>query len=416
MGTIHLATTVLIFKKATSTEYFPTEVALKTVPVSDTVIDNNYREFVVGQCVNKFKIHSPNWIYTFCTWSYLDNDETKEKLKLVRYGMPFKWDFIKDLINKENITYSLDTNIMSHDKIEKGCLNKNLSSIVIEYLPNAISLKKYLSSDAFNIVDFVAIMFQVYAALVSVKDEFTHYDLHPENILLITLRNDTLFTYVKGDLFTNTDIVFKSKYIPVIIDYGRSYVNCVDSGSNAISAKQMTKIACSTRCNTLPNNVHDASCDLTNAGYFGTIQDKHAVHKMHDTYIDINHLNNSHDLRLIDMCFNTFKSFAPAKKTSIFKGRYSSLITQWTNLSKKARQVPEIIGAISNTTNGFNLTATSSVNNISDCLLWLTTIIKSNPEDFQMRIIEKCYGFINVHSLSDTVEPWIFIHNDAYIP
>lgn len=56
--------------------------------------------------------------------------------------------------------------------------------------------------------------------LATLANTFTHYDLHPSNVLLC---EPVLGKYYKYILNDRTVVEFKSKYIVKIIDYGRSF-------------------------------------------------------------------------------------------------------------------------------------------------------------------------------------------------
>ena len=68
----------------------------------------------------------------------------------------------------------------------------------------------------------MGVLFQVYAFLRIYQNVFTHYDLHIENVLLISIPNHTLyFSYT--DTNSKQKIAFISKYLVKIIDYGSYY-------------------------------------------------------------------------------------------------------------------------------------------------------------------------------------------------
>ena len=392
-----------------------TTIALKTSLNKDS--DNNYREFAVGQCINKFKIYSPNWAYTYSYWSYKDNRESKGKIRnIITTNLPnFKWSYLEPQVDTTSVTRSLDADIMTHAKIENGCLKNHLSSIVIEYVPNSTRLSDFIASADFNAIDFLTILYQVYAALVSVSVSFTHYDLHAENILLSKLPDYIELTYTKGNLLNNTDFKFKTKYIPVIIDYGRAYVNCMDDKLNFISSAHITDSACNTMCNTLPHNDLNASCNINEYGYFDVQRNSDGTYNPVRYHISINKINNTHDLRLVNFCFSILSITNPGFS---FAPPYANLIMEWRNLNRNVvwDNPVSFFGAEHNGISGFNFSPTSAVNNIRDCLLWLTKKINSNKPLFELAAGEKYYGKINIHSLNDVPTPWEFIPNLAYVP
>jgi hypothetical protein len=73
------------------------------------------------------------------------------------------------------------------------------------------------------------IFFQIYATLDSLKEIYTHYDLHPWNILIKFFKNPLKITYKMSD---GSSVVLVTNYFPIIIDYGRSYINCLKLDKN----------------------------------------------------------------------------------------------------------------------------------------------------------------------------------------
>ena len=67
--------------------------------------------------------------------------------------------------------------------------------------------------------DLHKMLFMIYQALSSLAKRFTHYDLHPGNVMIMEL--DSPVEYIYHD----EGVSFTSKYLPKIIDYGRCYFN-----------------------------------------------------------------------------------------------------------------------------------------------------------------------------------------------
>ena len=63
---------------------------------------------------------------------------------------------------------------------------------------------------------------------------FTHYDLHRDNVILLKVPNNNYIT-IKYYTDHNNYIEIKTKYIPVIIDYGRCYCYSYKYNSNQYS-------------------------------------------------------------------------------------------------------------------------------------------------------------------------------------
>ena len=96
--------------------------------------------------------------------------------------------------------------------------------IVNEYIQSSITLFEYIKSESFRFNDYLYIILQLCLSLQisQVKCNFVHYDLTPWNILLQFLDEEETIDY-KIDI--NKVIKIKTKIIPIIIDYGKSYVS-----------------------------------------------------------------------------------------------------------------------------------------------------------------------------------------------
>lgn len=98
------------------------------------------------------------------------------------------------------------------------------TSVIVEYIEGD-TFFEWIKSDSFNDRDFIFILLQIAFALEVAQNKcgFVHYDLTPWNIMIQTLDKETFFDYVidDGSVYRIT-----TKYIPVIIDYGKSHVIC----------------------------------------------------------------------------------------------------------------------------------------------------------------------------------------------
>lgn len=105
-----------------------------------------------------------------------------------------------------------------------GVYKKNQNYNVISERVFGITLLEYINSQEFNMGEFLFIIIQICLALqiAQYKYNFVHYDLTPWNIILSRLEEEQEFDYIFKN---NLNIKIKTKLIPVIIDYGKSYVS-----------------------------------------------------------------------------------------------------------------------------------------------------------------------------------------------
>jgi hypothetical protein len=256
--------------------------------------DNNYYEYYAGNCINLLKQYVPNFVYTF-KHSILSKNLKKEMLK--------KYDSKLNFENKEMFTSEqLFTNIKNisdltnNTNIESGCENNNRSGVLIDSVYNALSF-----NDLFDDVEFMTrldynmfcILIQIYGALSIVKNNFTHYDLHTGNILFSKLDKPIKIIYNDDK---HKQYIIYTKFIPVIIDYGRAYVNCKNISEN-IDSDNFINRACFSSC-----NESNPDCYLYPIGMpIYKDENKGGVYDDNSNFAYINpRVNNkSHDLRFI---------------------------------------------------------------------------------------------------------------------
>jgi hypothetical protein len=83
--------------------------------------------------------------------------------------------------------------------------------------------------------------------LMCLQNEFTHYDLHSDNILIY---EPVIGKYIQYHYFVDgNEISFKSKYIVKIIDYGRCYFHDTDTNNSMnIHEKICNEKQCDPEC------------------------------------------------------------------------------------------------------------------------------------------------------------------------
>jgi hypothetical protein len=176
--------------------------------------------------------------------------------------------------------------------IRLSCMNPSKIMLLIENVSNPISLfYKLTHSYDFEINDFLeneifSVLFQVYYTLNVLKDSFTHYDLHSDNILLYEPIKDSYIEYHYH--YQDQIITFKSIYIVKIIDYGRCFIRNDVMDSNIIYDRLCNIIECNNgeRCG-------------SNSGYTLFSRTNTLAELKRHYYINKLNNNQSHDLRLL---------------------------------------------------------------------------------------------------------------------
>jgi hypothetical protein len=171
-----------------------------------------------------------------------------------------------------------------------ACRESSKLAILIQYFNNIISLDRCSREPRFIQEELMNALFQLYVPLAQLKDNFTHYDLHLNNVYMYVPVVGKYIEY-HYSISSTRAISFKSSYMLKIIDYGRSYFKDDQTGQNA---KEIYT-------NELCNNVKTADCNTSATGTcgenvgFGWLK-KTPRNLKKDFYISAQKKNISHDL------------------------------------------------------------------------------------------------------------------------
>jgi len=255
--------------------------------------DNLVYEYLVGtKYINRIMNRFPCFLQTYGFYYY--KDETHwEKMRDSSYI--FNKLTISDLILQNSVDYP------------KSCVNSKHASILIQHIKSAKTIGDIIlgyNCNKFIINDLLFVLFIIYQALSSISKTFTHYDLHTHNVLLYEPCKGKYIQYHYFDN-TNTELLFRSPYIPKIIDYGRSFFDNGNLNSRTIYNKV---------CNT-------SQCD-PNCGYkYGYSW----LSPNNNSTIVSSIKNESHDLRLLKILYDKLKNKVfgivnkPTAHTSLYK-------------------------------------------------------------------------------------------------
>lgn len=202
--------------------------------------DNLYWEWQAGLALNHLAQTSPIFLTTYGLYK-MDNQDRL----LDQYNQHL------DNFHTFFSQYPLST---GEDPIVVSCLFPKEITLMTQYVDTYKDMDDFLHSTAHpsisilhlesRIIEIVAILHMLYASLALYKEMFTHYDLHPGNVLLSSIPANKYVTIeyrYKGNVYkTNT------RLIPVIIDYGRAFYNIKTFN---------------------PKNLIDQACDKKNKDY-----------------------------------------------------------------------------------------------------------------------------------------------------
>jgi hypothetical protein len=179
--------------------------------------DNLMYEYEVGQCINKQNKIFACFVETYGLFLHADEGS---------------WMYLKksDINHPEDIIQSI--RLLDAIDYKVGCARSKHVAILIQHIKHALAFNTFIQNSLFETDyfekrtainwDMPCILYQIYFALSSLKDTFTHYDLHPGNIQLYEPVKGSYITY---NYYSQSGEVvrFNSKYIAKIIDFGRSF-------------------------------------------------------------------------------------------------------------------------------------------------------------------------------------------------
>lgn len=243
--------------------------------------DNLYYEYLVGTLfINKMNNIFPCFTETYHLFEHR-TEKSKERLQknelsVSKYSKWIKLNDCDTTVIKENFKC-----------VDESCKNGVNFAILVQYINNPISIASFMkehgTDDLFE-DQMICILYQIYACLSYLKDHFTHYDLHTDNVLLYKLPDGKYVNMNYIDESSGNTVSIKTNYIAKIIDYGRCYFG--NLGNNGLPSSK-------TIGDMVFNSKICSKLGATNVGYKLL---KEATKR--NFYISSLFRNKSHDLRL----------------------------------------------------------------------------------------------------------------------
>ena len=271
----------------------------------DKDADNLFYEALVGLYVNKKNYVFPCFLETYGLYQWPDINFHKKAIQFSEGKVTNTVLELDKLVPKK-----LSYNAFFNDPVfaNSTCTNSLFGSVLIQHIHKADTLEyyyiKYRKDKTFFTLILPQILYQTYAPLAMLSDEFTHYDLHANNVILYKIGSESKnangpqqyitmnYHYPNGDVVT-----FNTHFIAKIIDYGRSYFKenetynssnyyqtLTESIKNAPPEKEKGEYLKKKKKGECANESYSLLMDETTPGSFH--------------YISANKRNKSHDLRL----------------------------------------------------------------------------------------------------------------------
>ena len=213
---------------------YKTYTVLKCPDTKNSNSDNLYYEAFVGTFVNKWNKRFPCFLETY---KVFEIDPSLLEMFVKRTPFDLTIDSYNSFITGLNKFGDVDIDnrktFLNAKNIDLSCEKHAEVCILIQHLKDSITFKTFLvnemKKDMETFVRFVQVelqyfFYQIYSCLDILREEFTHYDLHLNNVLVFDLTNNEN-EYVKMIYHYNdsTKITFFTRYLMKLIDYGRCY-------------------------------------------------------------------------------------------------------------------------------------------------------------------------------------------------
>jgi hypothetical protein len=296
--------------------------------------DNLVYEYYIGKYfINDISLKFPCFLETYELCEYNSNRQLYNELKNNTDLTSGKTIDLTD-IHFKDMSSPFDENIKA------SCEDPTKFSLLIQYVPNAIDVQQFVNkhktTEIGNLFIF-QILLQVFIPLSKLNKmyNFSHQDLHHQNVLIYTLPNDQYIT-IKYE-FDDKIIEIKTCFIAKIIDYGRCHFNDYTSGGNTYGSNLFfNELIQKNEC--CPGaNINEKTCrtTLNNAGYM-FFKDDAPTPK--NEYISIRSGNKSRDL---DLPLRILSNLNNELTTPTFKNEFTEM---FTNIIKNIKIIKDKYG------------------------------------------------------------------------
>ena len=350
-----------------------------------TKSDNLAYEYLVGLFLNKKCKQYPCFLETYGLFYY----KTPEQWKHAMETQTITTNVLKDSLERQ--TNELDYKRMCNSEKYGAILIQHLSGV--KTIGDMIMKADRSTSINFYITEMLPILYQVYFPLSQMSKEFTHYDLHHDNVLLYEPSAGKYIQYHYHQS-NGTIIEFKSPYIAKIIDYGRSYFE-TDKMNSFDILKQLCK----------ESDCNDKYYKKSKCGNSYGFQYMNTGGKLKDSYYICSAIYNpSHDLRLMNILGKRLKEMNIKLKNQTHAGIHGMLEYMFENtvygdgLTAEQKKQYYIYGTKAKPKSGINSKDTK-INNVNDAELMIRDGLEfSAPWNEMAHSLMRKLGDIHVYS------------------
>lgn len=154
--------------------------------------ENLLHEVVVGLIMNNMRAYLPCFMYT--------------------YGGIF-------------CGYPTDAEMIQNNYSSLCNTNEVHTILITEYIPGNLTLKDFIKNDIlYTVDDKLKVLLMIAFSLEKANKDYSymHGDLHSQNIMIRTLGVERAFSFTFVDADNSIPMTINTRYVPIIIDYGRS--------------------------------------------------------------------------------------------------------------------------------------------------------------------------------------------------
>jgi len=221
-----------------------------------------------------------------------------------------------DLVNLACSNFSAHFNTVLIEHVRESSLTVGANQITYS-LENILRYGETIISDPLKLhilkFELPYMLYQIYFTLSSLRQVYTHYDLHTENVLLYKLSGQTYIT-CNYHTIGGRIISFNTNFMPKLIDYGRCFFH---QSANFNSRRFFQQLCQTNECNPLPDD-----CGFPFG--FTSFMDNYSAYHIYGL-----RKNESHDLRLVKMIRTKMLNWTPDSRarcgilyTELSKVRY----------------------------------------------------------------------------------------------
>jgi hypothetical protein len=239
---------------------------------------------------------------------------------------------LNNIIDRKNVSEERITSRNNPDGedaawFKMSCVENKDICTLIQHFDKFRSVADERKNNPRNIqYEIFNILYQVYFPLTILKDVYTHYDLHANNVFLYKPYEGNKYIQIRYHLLSGSIIEFPSEYIVKIIDYGRNYFDNGLTNTKKILKDYVCKASqCRPECG-------------FNSGY-RVIQGDEDDADAEFSWVFPNKKNISHDLRFASYFHDKLKN------ANLFdKFEYGGFEGKYKDKSFKKNGMPEKLG------------------------------------------------------------------------